>query len=207
MIKPLHVIGQAVRFWWREWIGMIFLNFMWVLLQIPIITGPPATAVLYAITQRVYEDDLWGTKDLWPQLRRLFWPAWRWAALNFLILLIFSVNFYAFWNATWTGWAIIRMSWLMLAVIWLSLNMFYWPFWLSQEDKSMRTTYENCGRFILQNPGPALFLVIFCAILLFASVLTTLPILIGMVSLLALIGTTAVRNSLELQQKKTQKNR
>ena len=69
----------------------------------------------------------------------------------------------------------------------------------------MRTTYENCGRFILQNPGPALFLVIFCAILLIASILTTLPILIGMVSLLALIGTTAVRNSLELQQKKTQK--
>ncbi len=89
----------------------------------------------------------------------------------------------------------------MLALILLSLNMFYWPFWLNQEDKSMRTKYENCGRFILIHPGGVLVLVILSTIILAVRLLTTLPFLIGAVSLLALIGTTTVRSSLMPQKK------
>ena len=69
MIKPFHILGHATRLLWRDWIGMVFLNILWVLFQIPIITGPPATVVLFAIAQRVNDDELWDMRETWQLLR------------------------------------------------------------------------------------------------------------------------------------------
>jgi hypothetical protein len=44
-------------------------------------------------------------------------------------------------------WNALRMVWVVALVLWGSLNLFYWPFWLAQDDKSMWNTYANCGRF------------------------------------------------------------
>ena len=202
MIKPLHVVGQAIRFWWREWIGMIFLNFMWVLLQVPIITGPPATAVLYTIMQRTYDNDYWKIQELWLLLRKLFRPAWLWAFPNVILLLVLAGNFYLYQNTAGTSWTILRLIWGMALTIWLMMNLFYWPFWLGQEDKSWRTTMANCGRFLFLNPGTALILFVFCAILMAVSVLITVPLAAGAVCLLALVGITAVQRSLALHRER-----
>ncbi|MCK4488747.1 MAG: hypothetical protein KAU23_00720 [Anaerolineales bacterium] len=202
MIKPFSVIIHALRLWWRDWIGMILLNILWFALQIPIVTGPPATAVLYTIAQRSYEDENWELQELWPLLRELFWPAWRWALPNGLFLGVMAVNLYAYQSAEGIGWQFLRLFWGMLLAAWLALNLFYWPFWLNQEDKSLSATYANCGRFFLLNPLPAIILVVFCAGLVVVSVLITVPLAAGAVCLLAVVGITAVQGSLALQREK-----
>jgi len=200
MIKPFSVILLALRLWWREWIGMILLNILWLALQIPIVTGPPATAVLFTVAERIHADDYWELQELWPLLRELFWPAWRWGLPNLLFLIVMAVNVYAYQNASGIGWLLLRLVWGTLLAAWLALNLFYWPFWLNQEDKSLRATYGNCGRFFLLNPLPAIVLVAFCAALAVVSVLTTVPLAAGAVCLLALVGTAAVKDSLSLQK-------
>lgn len=200
MIKPFSIIFHALRLWWRDWIGLMLLNILWFGLQIPIVTGPPATAVLYTITYRIHEGEYWEMQELWTLLRELFWPAWRWALPNVIFLLVLVGNFYAYQNAAGAGWMILRLVWGTVLVIWLLLNLFYWPFWLSQEDKSWRTTVANCGRFLLLNPWTALVLFIFCAILITVSVLVTVPLAAGAVCLLALVGVTAVQRTLKATQ-------
>ncbi|MFQ5419692.1 MAG: hypothetical protein ACE5EY_04945 [Anaerolineae bacterium] len=202
MIKPFSVIIHALRLWWREWIGMILLNILWLLLQVPIVTGPPATAVLYTIAQCIHEDEYWEMQELWPLLRKLFWPAWRWALPNGLFLLAIGGNFYAYQNAGGAGWLFLRLVWGALLAAWLALNLFYWPFWLNQEDKSLRATYANCGRVFLLNPLPAINRGAFCVALMAASVLITVPLAAGAVCLLALVGITAVQDSLALQRER-----
>ena len=196
-MNPLRVIGHAFRLWWRDWLGMVFLNILWFLFQIPIVTGPPATAVLYTIMQRTYDNDYWEMQELWPLLRKLFRPAWRWAFPNVILLLVLAGNFYLYQNRAGTSWTILRLVWGTALTIWLMMNLFYWPFWLGQEDKSWRTTMANCGRFLLLNPGTALVLFIFCAILMTVSVLITVPLVAGAVCLLALVGITAVQRALK----------
>ena len=35
-------------------------------------------------------------------------------------------------------------------LVWLGLNLFYWPFYLASADRSWRNTYANYGRFFFE---------------------------------------------------------
>ena len=196
MIKPFHALGHATRLWWRDWIGMVFLNLLWVLLLIPIVTGPPATAALYAIARRVYEEEVWDLQDTWRFMRELFWPSWRWALPNLVILFVLAGNFFIYEAVEGVFWVVLRVVWALLLILWLMLNNYFWPFWLAQEDKSLRTTYANCARFLVLNPWPVLIVTFISMLFFVASVLLVIPLLVGTVSWLSLAGTTAVQRSL-----------
>jgi hypothetical protein len=200
MIKPFHILGHASRVLWRDWIGMVFLNILWVLFQIPIITGPPATAVLYAMAEHTYNHEPWKMQETWQLLRAMFWPAWRWALPNIIFAIVLLVNITTYWSSAGLGWMVIRLFWIFLLLLWFMLNLFYWPFWFAQEDKSLRTTYANCGRLLILNPWPALIIGIVCVAVLIFSVVTMLPLLIITVAWLTLVGVTAVQRSLALQK-------
>ena len=118
----------------------------------------------------------------------------------FIIALILLFNVAAYWSAAGLGWMILRLLWILLLLFWIMLNLFYWPFWLAQEDKSLRTTYANCARFLILNFWPALIITIACVVVVIISVLTTLPMLVATGAWLALVGATAVQRSLALQK-------
>ena len=201
MSDPVQVVGRAFRIWWDEFVVMLALNAVWFLLQLPVITAAPATAAVYALARRSYQGDYWGPREAWAVFRRLFWPAWRWGLLNLAILLVVAVNLTTFWRAPGTIWQLLRPLWALGALFWLALNLFYWPFWLAQEDKRMRVTYTNCVRFLLLNTWPALVLIALCGLLAVVSFLTAAPLGLALMCWLALIGVAAVQQSLTLQEK------
>ena len=199
-MNPFRILIGASRLWWREWIGMILLNILWLALQVPIVTGPPATAVLYAITRKVHDDETWEMQELWLEMRRLFWPAWRWALPNLLVGGALVWNFYAFQAATGGAWVALRLVWGTLLVLWFLLNLFYWPFWLAQSEKSVWLTYANCGRFLMRHPWSGLLLGGTAVAVLLLSLRFILPLSAGAVCWLALVGVTAVAHSLAQAQ-------
>lgn len=196
MIQPFRVMGQAFKLWWDEWFIFTVLNIGWLLAQLLIVTGPPATAVIFAMSRRSMAGDFWDHRDVWSAFLRLFWPAWRWAALNLVVIGVAVFNLLAYEANDGSIWRWLRFVWVVALVIWGSLNLFYWPFWLAQSDKSIRTTYANCGRFLLLNLWQAPLLVLFCTLLALVSVLTTLPFSLALVVWLALLGGTAVQHSM-----------
>jgi len=179
---------------------MVFLNLLWVLLLIPIVTGPPATAALYAIARRVYEEEVWDLQETWQYMRELFWPSWRWALPNLVILFVLAGNFFIYEAVEGVFWVVLRVVWALLLILWLMLNLYFWPFWLAQEDKSLRTTYANCARFLVLNPWPVLIVTFISMLFFVASVLLVIPLLVGAVSWLSLVGVTAVQRSLAQQK-------
>lgn len=195
-MRLFPLIAEAFSLWWRDAIALIPLNFVWLLLQLPIITGPPATAVVFVIAQRIHKDEVWEPKDGARLFRRLFWPAWRWALLNILFWLATAVNFSFYQERTGVLWLALRLLWGLLALVWALLNFFYWPFWLEQEDRSMRNTYANCARFLLLHPFTAVGLGLFAAVLALISIPTTLPAGLALMVWLALLAVTAVRQAL-----------
>ena len=195
-MNPFRILAKASRLWWREWIGMILLNILWLALQAPLVTGPPATAVLYAAARKVHNEEVWEMQDMWGDLRRLFWPAWRWALPNLLVVGALVWNFYAYQDAEGGIWLALRLVWGLLLLLWLLLNLFYWPFWLAQSEKSLWTTYANCGRFLLLHPWSGLLLGGTAVLVWLLSLRFILPLSAGAVIWLALVGETAVSQSL-----------
>ena len=200
--SPISIISTSFRLWWDDLVVMLLLNAAWFLLQLPVVTGPPATAAVYAMIQKRVEGDYWGPREAWDALRRLFWPAWQWGVLNLVVWFVGLVNLFVYWRTPGALWFLLRLLWIGGLTIWLMLNLFYWPFWLAQADKSLRTTYANCARFLLRHPLSALFLTAVSVALTAVSLITTLPFTLGLICWLALMGVVAVQQSLALKETK-----
>lgn len=196
IMNPFQILWRALKLWWRDWIGILFLNLVWFVLQIFIVTGPPATAVLYSIGQRMHDDEVWDVPDTIRLLRELFWPAWRWALPNLIIGAAIVGNFYAYREFSGMIWTAVRLFWGAVALVWFLLNCFFWPFWLAQEDKSLKTTYANVFRFFLLQPWTTLLLLAVAGIVLGVSARFVFPLTVGVVMWLVLVGVTAVSQSL-----------
>lgn len=197
MKQALSVVWRALGLWWRESFLFILLNIGWLVMQIPVITGPAATAALYAVAQKAAQDCILSPRDALNEARRLFVPALKWGLLNLLILCVVAGNFYAYRGAHGFGWMVLRGLWGAIGLVWLALNCFYWPFWLEQEQPTIRQTLINC--FLILAKRPLYALTIFTVILTIAaiSIVLTLPFGAVMMTWLALIGTVAVDEELK----------
>ncbi|HET7087850.1 MAG TPA: DUF624 domain-containing protein [Anaerolineae bacterium] len=197
MIKAFYVIGRAIALWWREFILLTLFNLAWLALQVPIVTGPPATAAMYALARRVVDAEWIGPLDGWLVLRQMFLPAWKWGAVNLVIGLVLVVNFLAYWEAPGLGWVILRLLWGAIALVWFAINLFYWPFWLVQSDRRMMTTARNSLLLLVKRPAFGLTLAVISASLVVVSLLTVLPLVAVLMSWLGLIGVLAVDEELK----------
>lgn len=196
MVRALSVTARMFQLWWREFALLIFLNIAWLALQIPIITGPPATAAMYAIARRLANDEPVGLQQAWFELRRLFVPAWQWGAINIVVVVAVVGNFWFYQNMVGWAWIALRLGWGTIALGWFAVNLFYWPFWLAQEDRSLRTALRNSFVFLMKEPSLALILVLLSVILISLSILVTLPLAALMMAWLSLIGVLAVKEAL-----------
>lgn len=196
MTRAFSIISQAFRLWWREFMLLIFFNLVWLALQIPIITGPPATAAIYAIARQLADGEFIEPRHGLNALRRMFAPALVWGALNLLIVGAVVGNFWLYQSATGWLWTGMRLVWGVIALGWFAINLFYWPFWLAQEQHSLQLTFRNSFLFLAKRPGLALTLMLISALLIVVSVLTTLPLAAALMAWLALIGVLAVKEAL-----------
>ena len=196
MTRAFSILGHAFRLWWQEFILLIFFNLMWLALQIPIITGPPATAAIYVIARQLADGELIEPRHGLYALRRMFVPSWTWGGLNLLIVGVLVGNFWFYQSSTGPLWTGLRLVWGMIALGWFSINLFYWPFWLAQEQPSLQLTFRNSFLFLAKRPGLALTLMLMSALLISVSVLTTLPFAAALMAWLALIGVLAAEEAL-----------
>jgi uncharacterized membrane protein YesL len=197
MTRGFSIIGQALRLWWGEFMLLIFFNLFWLALQIPIVTGPPATAAMYAIARQLADGELIEPRHGLEALRRMFVPAWVWGAINLLIVGVLAGNFWLYQSATGWLWTGLRLAWGLIALGWFAVNLFYWPFWLAQEKKSPQLALRNSFLFLAKKPALALTLMLISALLIVVSVLTTLPLGAALMAWLALIGVMAVDEALK----------
>jgi uncharacterized membrane protein YesL len=192
MFEALRVFGRAFGLWWHELLLFSVLNLAWLALQIPIVTGPPATAAMYVMARRVADGEIVGVRDAWLALRQTFWAAWGWGALNGVIAVVVAVNFMVYGSAPGLMWAAFRLAWGTIATLWFAMNLFYWPFWLAQADRRLVLTLRNALLLYLKAPGFGLTLLVLCAALIVVSVAVTLPLAMALISWLSLIGVLAV---------------
>lgn len=196
MLTAVRIIGRAIALWWREFFTLTLFNIAWLALQVPIVTGPPATAAMYIMARKVINREYVELRDGPKALQAMIRPAWKWGALNLIILVLVVGNFWLYQNFVGAPWIILRITWGTIGLGWWAICLFYWPFWFAQEDRSVRTTLRNVFLFIAKRPGLTIPLVVSSAIITGASILITIPLATVLMAWLAFIGLLAIDNEI-----------
>jgi uncharacterized membrane protein YesL len=180
------VYKRAIQDWWREFIALSLLNLAWLIFQLLVITGPPATATMYLLARRVIDLEDLSAKEAWSTFRTVFFPAWKWGFANLVILIVMVSNYWAYQDNVGLGWSILRFAWACVGMIWFSTNLFYWPLWIAQTDRRMRTTLRNGLVILLRHPGFALLHTALSAAFLVVSAVLSFPLATITISWIAL---------------------
>jgi hypothetical protein len=195
-MSPLRIWARAIGLWWRELIVWTIFNVVWFALQIPIVTGPPATAAMFVIARRVAAGEYVDFRDGVRALREMFIPAWKWGAITLILIVVIGGNLWFYQTDHGLPWDLLRIVWITIGLVWFTASLFFWPFWLAQADRRVSVTLRNVALFIAQRPGLALILVLSSLVVATASTLVTLPLVVALMSWLSLLGTVAVNDEL-----------
>jgi hypothetical protein len=197
MIRALKTVGLAIKLWYDEVYILAFANMVWFLLQIPIVTGPVATATMYVIARKVVDREYLDLRSTLSDLRGMFLPSLIWGFLNLIIIGVLVGNFIAYQDQYGLVWGVLRVAWGSFALIWIGANLFYWPFWLAQTDRRLITTFKNSIVFLLKNPVFGFSILVVCAVFVIVGTIMTVPLVVLLISWLALIGVLAVEEGLK----------
>src|SRR5579871_2507625 len=144
VVKPMSALfGVIRRVWklgWHHAVHVAFFNCIWLVLQLLVVTGPPATAAMYDIAHRLSEGELLTPRDILQTVRQMFVPAWKWAAVNLLALALIGGNFWLARSRDGDLWTGLRFVWAAAGIVWLAINWLYWPLWLAESDRRVTNT-------------------------------------------------------------------
>jgi len=88
MAKVWRVLQAALRDLWEEMLTAVLCNLLWVILNLLLITGPPATVAMFYVANRLAHDETADLRDFFIALRRYFGPSWRWGLVNGVMLFL-----------------------------------------------------------------------------------------------------------------------
>lgn len=142
---PISVLRQALRDYWDEMFNLMLCNVLWLVAQLLVVTGPPATAALFYVTNLVAHGQVAKVSEFWHGLKQYFVVGWKWGGLNILVILILanSVYFYSLGVVPGlAGFTLLLLS-VLLLVGWLVTQLYAFPFWLEQSDKRIWVALRN----------------------------------------------------------------
>lgn len=197
MIRLCTLFGRAVRAWWGEFLFLLVLNFVWLLAQLTVVLGPPATLGLYVVAKKVLDRDLVGFEDFWQAFRQGFGRAWLWGGMQLVVYGVLGFNLFIYGDRAGVSFMALRYAWILLLSAWFVLNIYYWPLNLAQSDRRFSTTLSNAAKMALLNPGLTIIYALLALLFIAGSVMS--GVLLGAVLgvWLALWGTLVVQDRLD----------
>lgn len=200
MRDALYVVRVALVDLWDNAFLVIFCSLVWLFLILLIIPGPPATVAIFSIsTGIVQREHLLEFRDYLRAVGRYFVLGWRWAAVNIPVLAILLIDIRAVPEMLPASAALPLQLFLFLALaVWVVVNWYALAFLFQQEELSVRQALRNGAVMLLQNPLFSLVLTVITAVLLWLSFLLVIVNLLFGPMLVALLGTHAVGNRLEI---------
>jgi len=191
------VFRKTLSSLWENIYLLVLANVLWIMLNVLVVTGPPATAGLFILTHRLARGEDADLHDFFEGFRRYFGRSWLWAIAAGAGFLILGGDVILTGRLTSAHYVVfIQGFFLMLLFLWAFLLLYAWPMILEQERSSLRLALRNALVMFAGNRSfsVALFGLALLTVLLSSLLLT--PWAIVTVSFLALLGNHAIQNRL-----------
>ena len=194
-----YLIRDSLSDIWSDLWTTLVCNAIWLLANLLVIPGPPATMALYYYANQKAHGEIVDHRDFWKAIWRSWRVGWRYGTLNFFILAFLAVDYYlSSMIADSTFMYYMQGLYIVLGVCWFSVQFFTLPFLFEQEKMRIRTALHNAVVLIGRNPWFSILLLLFLIlILLVGTLVSLLSIMFGGI-FIALSGSRATLNRLEL---------
>lgn len=193
-------MGIAFRAFWaackdyyEEMFSLVGANLLWLLLAVPVVTLPPATAGMFCLTNRIAHHRSVELRMFFAGMRKYFLKSWLLALLNVAVLGILYVNWRFYGQMLAPQWAaIVQGLFLGLIVLWCLIQLYVYPMLLEQEEPRLLLALRNAAFMTLASPLTTLALGLLVALAAVASTLLALPLAVALIAVVALAANEAV---------------
>jgi hypothetical protein len=163
------VLSLAFRDTWQELWTILIVHLLFLVANLLVITGPPATLALFYYGNRIAHGEIATERDFLHAIRQYWGPAWRWGLLNLFMIGLLTGDYYLAGRLTESTQmaAFIQGLYVILLTGWLVLQLFTLPFLFEQKEPLVLQALRNAVVFIRRN----LILVLVLGLLLALSLL------------------------------------
>lgn len=187
MADVLIVIRRAVDLWRRHLVALTVASLAWAALSLTLLLLPPATAGLYAFTNRLAYGEPPRAEHFFAGARRYSAVSFQWALLN----LAAGGLFYA-------GFTVADLPWLGRAALilalsgWIAVQFYTWPLLLESPRKRLLPALRTALLLALAEPVYTPLLAWIAAVPVLAATEIAPPLAVLGAGFVALVGNLAV---------------
>ena len=169
VIMALRILGLAFRDTWQEFWTILIVHLLFLLANLLILPGPPATLALFYDSNRIAHGEIATERDFLHAVRQYWGPGWRWGFINLVVIGLLTGDYYLVGRLTENTQiaAFTQGLYFTLLAGWLVLQMFTLPFLFEQKEPLVLQALRNAAVFIRRN----LILVLVLGLLLALSLL------------------------------------
>ncbi len=202
LLAAWQIVRKSLGDLWADLWTTAVVNLAWLLCQVLVLPGPPATLALFYYGNKLAHGEIADIWDFWRALRRYWRPAWRWGLVNLalLFILIGDVRLTGRSGSSMTA-QFVQGFYIALLGVWFLLQLYTIPFLLEQEKPDVRTALRNAALMTSRNPVFSLGLMLFLILTLAVGSLLFLLSVAGGAVFLAVAGNRAVLDRLATQEK------
>jgi uncharacterized membrane protein YesL len=188
-----------MRLVWRR-LGLLLLaNVLWLVLSLPLVTWPAATAGLFYLVGRIVQEEL----DTEPRYARLsdFWQGFRQhglrgsrlALIDVLALVVVAValRFYGQSPVEWLRWLVGPLA--LIALAWVGAQFYLYPLLMLRPERTARQVAREAFLVAISYATYTLSLLVTAGVLAVGAALLAGPVLLIFFSMLAMLETVALR--------------
>lgn len=198
MKAVLLILRDAFQDVWADLWTMLVCNLFWLVANVLIVPGPPATLALVYWGNRIAHGEVVDLSDFWRAFGRYWGPAWRWGGINLGVITFLIVDI-ALTGRIVQGLGEPYLQGLYIALLagWLAVQLFALPFLFEQKTMSVRQALHNGVVMIGKNLGFSIILILYLGLILIVSTIASmLSLMLGAV-FIACVSNRAVLNRLE----------
>ena len=191
------IILDSIKLWWQDWANQVLVAFAAILLSLTVVLYPLA---IFGVTEQALDlthGIRTGLIGFWKGFKTYWRKSLPWGVLNLLViaLLGFNVWFYLSIRSAIGLPLMVLMS--ALLVFWLIWQFYSVSCFFLQEEKTLKLAWKNGLAIILMQPGYAFIIAIVMLILLGLSLTTFIPLFLGSIPLIAILGLRAVQATIK----------
>jgi len=147
------IMKLAFRDTWQEFGSILIVHLLFLLGNVLLLSGPPATLALFFYGNRIAHGETASERDFLRAVRTYWGPAWRWGAINFLVMGLLIGDYVLTGKlAAGSAWLpFLQGLYVYLLGLWLLVQLFLPPFLFEQAQPAVLQALRNAAVFVGRN--------------------------------------------------------